>query len=93
MRARLDLAKEFEGRILTPFDMTMGIMSIYICAAISYNLGKHYEKTNQLDPFMCSMLSIMAFLLVAAPKRTAPCRSTASAARGFYGDSGGRVLR
>lgn len=36
-RARLDLAKEFEGRILTPFDMTMGIMSIYICAAISYN--------------------------------------------------------
>ena len=42
-RAWLDLAKEFEGRILTPFDMTMGIMSIYICAAISYNLGKHYE--------------------------------------------------
>jgi PTS system cellobiose-specific IIC component len=71
-RAWLDLAKEFEGRILTPFDMTMGIMSIYICAAISYNLGKHYEKTNQLDPFMCAMLSIMAFLLVAAPKRTAP---------------------
>ena len=33
-RAWLDLAKEFEGRILTPFDMTMGIMSIYICAAI-----------------------------------------------------------
>ncbi len=65
---RLDLAKEFEGRILTPFDMTMGIMSIYICAAISYNLGKHYEKSNQLDPFMCAMLSIMAFLLIAAPK-------------------------
>jgi PTS system cellobiose-specific IIC component len=41
--------------------MTMGIMSIYICAAISYNLGKHYEKSNQLDPFMCAMLSIMAF--------------------------------
>ena len=50
-RAWLDLAKEFEGRILTPFDMTMGIMSIYICAA-----------------FMCAMLSIMAFLLIAAPK-------------------------
>ncbi|MEB4673489.1 PTS sugar transporter subunit IIC [Enterobacteriaceae bacterium G50] len=67
-RAWLDLAKEFEGRILTPYDMTMGIMSIYICAAISYNLGRHYEKTYQLDPFMCAMLSIMAFLLVAAPK-------------------------
>lgn len=67
-RAWLDLAKEYEGRILTPFDMTMGIMSIYICAAIAYSLGKHYEKSAQLDPFMCAMLSIMAFLLVAAPK-------------------------
>ncbi len=57
-----------KGRILTPFDMTMGIMSIYICAAIAYNLGKHYVKSHQLDPFMCAMLSLMAFLLVAAPK-------------------------
>ncbi|VFS44565.1 PTS system lactose/cellobiose family transporter subunit IIC [Enterobacter cancerogenus] len=39
-RAWLDMAKQFEGQILTPFDMTMGIMSIYICAAIAYNLGK-----------------------------------------------------
>ena len=67
-RTWLDLAKQFEGQILTPFDMTMGIMSIYICAAIAYNLGKHYVKSYQLDPFMCAMLSIMAFLLVAAPK-------------------------
>ena len=49
-RAWLDLAKEFEGRILTPFDMTMGIMSIYICAAIAYNLGKHYEKNQSARP-------------------------------------------
>jgi cellobiose-specific phosphotransferase system component IIC len=44
-RAWLDMAKQFEGQILTPFDMTMGIMSIYICAAIAYNLGKHYVKS------------------------------------------------
>ncbi len=67
-RVWLDLAKQFEGQILTPFDMTMGIMSVYICAAIAYNLGKHYVKSHQLDPFMCAMLSIMAFLLIAAPK-------------------------
>lgn len=67
-RAWLDMAKQFEGQILTPFDMTMGVMSLYICAAIAYNLGKHYVKTHQLDPFMCAMLSLMAFLLVAAPK-------------------------
>ena len=62
------MAKQFEGQILTPFDMTMGVMSLYICAAIAYNPGKHYVKTHQLDPFMCAMLSLMAFLLVAAPK-------------------------
>lgn len=28
--------------------MTMGIMSIYICAAIAYNLGKHYAKNHQI---------------------------------------------
>lgn len=67
-RAWLDMAKQFEGQILTPFDMTMGVMSLYICAAIAYNLGKHYVKSHQLDPFMCAMLSLMAFLLVAAPK-------------------------
>lgn len=67
-RAWLDLARQFEGRILTPFDMTMGIMSIYICAAIAYNLGKHYVTSYALDPFMCAMLSLMAFLLVAEPK-------------------------
>lgn len=67
-RAWLTLAKRFEGQILSPFDMTMGIMSIYICVAIAYNLGKHYVKSHQLDPFMGAMLSLMAFLLVAAPK-------------------------
>ena len=67
-RAWLDLAKQFEGQIVTPFDRTMGVMALYICAAIAYNLGKHYVKTHQLDPFMCAMLSLMAFLLVAAPK-------------------------
>jgi PTS system cellobiose-specific IIC component len=74
LRAWLDLAKEFEGRILTPFDMTMGIMSIYICAAISYNLGKHYEKTNQLDPFMCACCRSWLFCWWRRQKRTAPCR-------------------
>ena len=67
-RAWLDLAKQYESQILMPFDMTMGIMSIYICAAIAYNLGKHYVKSHQLDPFMCALLSLMAFLLVASPK-------------------------
>lgn len=92
-RAWLDMAKQFEGQILTPFDMTMGIMSIYICAAIAYNLGKHYVKSHQLDPFMCAMLSLMAFLLVAAPKTKGTLPVDSLGERAFYRDSGGDLLR
>ncbi len=73
--------------------MTMGIMSIYICAAISYNLGKHYEKSNQLDPFMCAMLSIMAFLLIAAPKTNGTLPVDSLGDRDLYRHSGGDLLR
>ncbi|VFS12309.1 PTS system protein, component EIIc [Citrobacter koseri] len=92
-RGWLALAKQFESQILTPFDMTMGIMSIYICAAIAYNLGKHYVKSHQLDPFMCAMLSIMAFLLVAAPKTNGTMPVDSLGGTGiFYRDSGGDLL-
>lgn len=83
-RAWLDLAKQFEGRILTPFDMTMGIMSIYICAAIAYNLGKHYVTAYALDPFMCAMLSLMAFLLVAAPKTSGSLPAASLGGTGIF---------
>ena len=60
----LAIAGNYETEILTPFNMTMGVMSIYITAAIAYNLAQSYK----LDPFMAAMLALMAFLLVAAPQ-------------------------
>ncbi len=59
----LQLAERYQGQLLTPFNMTMGIMSVYITAAISYNLAQSYS----MEPFMPAMLSLMSFLLVAAP--------------------------
>lgn len=63
-RSWLALSAKYEVQILTPFNMTMGIMSIYIAASIAYNLARSYK----LDPFMTAMLALMSFLLVAAPQ-------------------------
>ncbi|WP_114192090.1 PTS sugar transporter subunit IIC [Edaphovirga cremea] len=60
----LAMAGQYEVEILTPFNMTMGIMSVYITSAIAYNLAQSYK----LDPFMAAMLALMSFLLIAAPQ-------------------------
>ncbi|WP_028534555.1 PTS sugar transporter subunit IIC [Paludibacterium yongneupense] len=59
----LRIAKEYQGQILTPFNMSMGIMACYISAGIAYNLAQSYK----LEAFPISMLGLMAFLLIAAP--------------------------
>ena len=59
----LAMSKEYFEQIMSPFNMSMGIMSCYICAGIAYNLAQHSE----LDAFPTAMLSLMTFLLIAAP--------------------------
>ena len=51
---------------MTPFNMSMGIMACYISAGIAYNLAQSYTK---LTRFPCAMLSLMTFLLIAAPMK------------------------
>jgi PTS system cellobiose-specific IIC component len=59
----LGLADAYSDQIMTPFNMTMGIMSCYISVGIAYNLAHHYK----LDALPTGLLSLMTFLLVAAP--------------------------
>jgi len=59
----LGMSKQYFNEIMTPFNMTMGIMACYISAGIAYNLAQSYK----MDPFPTSMLSLMTFLLIAAP--------------------------
>lgn len=59
----LELSKTYFNQILTPFNMSMGIMSCYIAAGIAYNLSHTYK----LDAFPTAMLSLMTFLMIAAP--------------------------
>ncbi|MGV3003122.1 PTS sugar transporter subunit IIC [Vibrio sp. E150_018] len=59
----LSMSQEYFDQIMTPFNMTMGIMSCYISVGIAYNLANHYK----LDALPTGLLSLMTFLLVAAP--------------------------
>ena len=61
----LRLSKQYFNEIMTPFQMTMGIMSCYICTCIAYNLAKTYK----MDGLSIGMLSLMTFLLVSAPMK------------------------
>ena len=57
------MSKAYFNEIMTPFNMSMGIMACYISAGIAYNLAQSYK----IDAFPCAMLSLMTFLLIAAP--------------------------
>ncbi|AEM77855.1 PTS sugar transporter subunit IIC [Thermoanaerobacter wiegelii] len=58
-----DAIAPYKDLIMTPFRMTMGIMSIYVCFALAYSLSKSYD----LNPLSGGLVAIMTFLLVAAP--------------------------
>tara|TARA_R110001583_G_scaffold127221_2_gene278836 strand:+ start:4401 stop:5684 length:1284 start_codon:yes stop_codon:yes gene_type:complete len=59
----ISMSQQYFNEIMTPFNMTMGIMSCYISVGIAYNLAQHYK----LDALPTGLLSLMTFLLVAAP--------------------------
>ncbi len=61
----LAMSKNYFNEIMTPFNMSMGIMACYISAGIAYNLAQSYK----IDAFPCAMLSLMTFLLIAAPMK------------------------
>ena len=74
----LAMSKEYFNEIMTPFNMSMGIMACYISAGIAYNLAQSYK----IDAFPCAMLSLMTFLLIAAPMKDGALSA------GFLGGTG-----
>lgn len=57
------LATEYKDALLTPYNMTMGVMSVYICPSIAYCLAKNY----QLPAINTAILALVSFLLIAGP--------------------------
>ncbi len=74
----LSMSKQYFNEIMTPFNMSMGIMACYISAGIAYNLAQSYK----IDAFPCAMLSLMTFLLIAAPMKDGALSA------GFLGGTG-----
>lgn len=58
-----NFAQKYNGILTVPSDMTMGMMSLIAVAAISFKLAESYK----IKAFSTSLISIVMFLLVAAP--------------------------
>ena len=54
-------AKDNADAILTPFNMTMGLMAVFCAFAVAYSLAKSYK----LDGFSSAIISAVTFLMVA----------------------------
>lgn len=64
-RAWLDFVAANRPVIVMPWTMTMGIMSLFITMGVAYSLARSYK----MDPIGSAALSVMSFLLVAAPEK------------------------
>ncbi|KAA9001255.1 PTS sugar transporter subunit IIC [Affinibrenneria salicis] len=61
----IEAANKYAYEIMTPFNMTMGIMAVFISVGVAYNLAKSYK----MEGLPCALLSLMSFFLIAAPAR------------------------
>ena len=61
----LGMVKQYNDQLMMPYNMTMGIMAVFITGAIAYNLAQSYK----LNGLMATLLSLMTFLVVAAPEK------------------------
>lgn len=58
------LSLKYTTQLLMPFNMTMGLMSLFVTSAIAYQLALSYK----LNALMAASLALMTFLLVSAPQ-------------------------
>lgn len=61
-KARLNFSANYREQLMLPFNMSMGLMTIFISVGVGASLGKQYS----LDPITTGLLSLMSFMLVAA---------------------------
>ncbi|PAO30029.1 PTS cellobiose transporter subunit IIC [Vibrio vulnificus] len=64
-QAWLNLSATYRDELMLPFNLSMGVMTIFISVGIGSSLAKHHN----LDPVTTGLLALMSFLLVAAPLR------------------------
>ncbi|MBA5764571.1 PTS sugar transporter subunit IIC [Vibrio sp. 404] len=62
-RAWLDFSAEHFDRLMMPFNMSMGLMTVFVTIGVAYSLAKAYK----MDGITSAALALMCYLLVAAP--------------------------
>ncbi|QTO53722.1 PTS sugar transporter subunit IIC [Duffyella gerundensis] len=62
-RTWLQFSLDHRESLMLPYNFSMGIMTIFISVGVAASLARHHA----LDPLTSGMLSLMGFLLIAAP--------------------------
>lgn len=76
----LKFSLDHRDALMLPFNFSMGIMTLFISVGIAASLAKHHE----LDPLTAGMLSLMAFLLVAAPLKDGQISTAYFSGQGIF---------
>ena len=79
-QAWLKFSLDHRDALMLPFNFSMGIMTLFISVGIAASLAKHHE----LDPLTAGMLSLMAFLLVAAPLKDGQISTAYFSGQGIF---------
>lgn len=56
-------AKANSAALLTPYNLSIGIISVYVVLGVAYQLAKHYK----MAAFPTCLVSLMSFLCIASP--------------------------
>ena len=62
-QAWLSFSDTYREQLILPFNLSMGMMTVFISVGIGSSLARHHD----LDPVTTGLLALMAFFLVAAP--------------------------
>lgn len=79
-KAWLGFAEKYSDKILLPFNMTMGIMAIFVTISTAYSLLEAYK----LDRLTGVLLALMGFLLISAPAQNGQLGITFLGAKGLF---------
>ena len=72
------ISLDHRDALMLPFNFSMGVMTLFIAVGIAASLAKHHH----LDSLTAGMLSLMSFLLVAAPLKDGQISTATSPVRG-----------
>ncbi|MEJ8323793.1 PTS sugar transporter subunit IIC [Kosakonia sacchari] len=79
-RAWLQFSLDHRANLMLPYYFSMGIMTIFISVGVAASLARHHA----LDPLTSGMLSLMGFLLIAAPLKDGQISTAYFSGQGIF---------